>query len=112
LQLSVVAAAVGAAVAGWTAEWAVDAGLAAAVPARVADGAAFAFAAGWVVRLAWGLADAEAAGRPVVAADRIMVDAAESTPTPTWAALLRLPGSAMSAERSADRGCPPPATRL
>ena len=79
--------------------------------ARVADGAAFAFAAACVDRLACGLADAEAAGRPAVAADRIMVDAAESTPTPAWVALLRLPGSAMSAERSAACGWPPPATR-
>src|SRR5580692_216648 len=119
LQLSVVTAGFGAAVAGRGVEWAVDAGLAAAAAlARLADGTASAFAAAWAGRLAFGLADAEAAGRPVVAAgrpvvaaDRSIFDAAESTPAPTWVALLWWPGSAMSAERPAPCGWPLPATR-
>ena len=59
MQLSVVTAGFGAAVAGRGVEWAVDAGLAAAAAlARLADGTAFAFAAAWAGRLAFGLADA------------------------------------------------------
>jgi hypothetical protein len=101
LQLSVVAVGLGAAVARRTVEWAADAalGLAGAL-ARVADGTAFAFAAACVDRLAWGLADAEAAGRPVVLPDLITLDAAESTPA--WVALVR--GTARSAERPAACG--------
>jgi hypothetical protein len=110
LQLSVFAAGAGAAVARRTVEWAVDAVFAVgAALARVADGTAFAFAAA-CDRLGCGLADAEAAGRPAVAADRIMVDPPESTPTPTWLALL-WPGSAMSAEMPDACGWPLPATR-
>jgi hypothetical protein len=78
---------------------AADAARGAAVAAAgVADGAAFAFAAAFGVRLACGLAGAEATARPAVLAARIMLDAAESTPTPPCFAPLRLTGRLMSVE--------------
>ena len=79
--------------------------------AGVADGAAFAFAAACGDRLACGLADVGAAARPVAAADRIMADAAESTPTPAWVALLRWPGSAHVGREVGPLRMAAPATR-